>query len=161
MLSEAHARLRLWETCKDGACLCRESCGRDAAQCGARLAGESWAWLTQVVAAMLRGAKQAAASKAANIARLPYRARRIIRWPGVPCWDPIEFVQLHNGRWVRIDQAPAVPPLDPQVVALVASDWLRNALRRDGRGKARGEARGDARGEGPGDAKGTRAAASS
>jgi hypothetical protein len=101
---------------------------RDADRCGARAAPASWAWLKQAVAAVLAGKSLKAAAKAANLARLPYRARKIIRWPGVPCWDPVEFVQLHNGKWVRVDQAPAVPPLDPQFVALLASDWLRTAL---------------------------------
>jgi hypothetical protein len=37
---------------------------------------------------------------------------------------------MHDGKWVHVDQAPAVPPLDPQFVALLASDWLRSALQR-------------------------------
>jgi hypothetical protein len=130
LLHEAHARLRLWKACNDGACEHLRRCMRDADRCGARPAPASWAWLKQVVAAVLAGKSLEAAAKAANLARLPYRARRIIRWPGVPCWDPVEFVQLHNGKWVRADQAPAVPPLDPQVVALLASDWLDSALQR-------------------------------
>jgi hypothetical protein len=101
---------------------------RDADRCGARVAPASWVWLKQVVAAVLAGQSLQEAAKAANLARLPYRARKILRWPGVPCWDPVEFVQLHNGKWVRIDQAPAVPPLDPQFVALLASGWLPSAL---------------------------------
>jgi hypothetical protein len=145
ILREAHARLRLWKTCSDGACRHNRRCGGDGAQCGARLAPESWAWLAQVVQAMLRGQSQDAAIAAANLARLPYRARRTIRWH-VKCWDPIDFVQLHDGSWVRIDQVPARPPIDPHVVALAASDWLRSALRADGRGEAREEVRGDAKG---------------
>jgi hypothetical protein len=130
LLHEAHARLRLWKTCSDGACEHLRRCMRDADCCGARTTPASWAWLKQVVAAVLAGKSLKAAAKAANLARLPYRARKILRWPGVPVWDPVEFVQLHNGKWVRIDQAPAVPPLDPHVVALLASDWLRSALQR-------------------------------
>ena len=61
ILRAAHARLRLWGKCKDSACSRTETCGGDAAQCGARLAPESWAWLTQVVQAVLRGQPQAAA----------------------------------------------------------------------------------------------------
>jgi hypothetical protein len=129
LLREAHAWLRLWKTCNDGACRHHRRCSGDADGCGARAAGASWAWLKQVVAAVLAGKSLQAAAKAANLARLPYRARKILRWPGVPCWDPVEFVQLHNGKWVRIDQAPAVAPLDPQVVALLASGWLRSAVR--------------------------------
>jgi hypothetical protein len=128
LLHDAHARLRLWKTCNDGACEHLRRCMRDADRCGARATPASWAWLKQVVAAVLAGKSLQAAAKAANLARLPYRARKILRWPGVPVWDPVEFVQLHNGKWVRIDQAPAVPPLDPQVVALLASDWLPSAL---------------------------------
>jgi len=135
ILRDAHARLRLWGKCKDGACSRTETCGGDAAQCGARLAPESWAWLTQVVQAVLRGQPQAAAIEAANIARLPYRARRTVRWPGVPCWEPIEFLELHDGTWVRVDQVPAPAAIDPHVVALAASDWLARALRADRRGK--------------------------
>ena len=135
ILRAAHARLRLWGKCRDRACSRTETCGGAAAQCGARLAPESWAWLTQVVQAVLRGQPQAAAIEAANVARLPYRARRTVRWPGVPCWDPIEFAVMHDGTWVRMDQVPAPPPLDPHIVALAASDWLRHALRVDRRGK--------------------------
>ena len=135
ILRDAHARLRLWGKCKDSACSRTETCGGDAAQCGARLAPESWAWLTQVVQAVLRGQPQAAAIEAANIARLPYRARRTVRWPGVPCWEPIEFLELHDGTWVRVDQVPAPAAIDPHVVALAASDWLARALRADRRGK--------------------------
>src|SRR5438132_8674795 len=111
ILRDAHARLRLWSKCKDGACSRTETCGRDAAQCGARLAPESWAWLTQVVRAMLRGQPQAAAIEAAYVARLPYRARRPVRWPGGPCCDPIDLAQMHEGTWDRKAQDTAPPTL--------------------------------------------------
>src|SRR5260370_23866059 len=97
ILREAHARLRLWKTCSDNACRHNRRCGGDAAQCGARLAPESWAWLTQVVQAMLRGESQAAAIAAANVARLGYRQKRTVRGDG-KCWAPIDFGPLKDAK---------------------------------------------------------------
>jgi hypothetical protein len=92
-----------------------------------------------VLKGMLEGQPHDAAVKAANLARLPYRARRILRWPGVPCWAPLEFVQLHDGRWRRVDQVALPPPLDPQFERLVASPWLHSALGADARTDVRDE----------------------
>ena len=50
-----------------------------------------------------------------------------MRWQ-VPCWDPIEFFELHDGTWVRADQMPQRPPLEQPFVALATSRWLRDAL---------------------------------
>jgi hypothetical protein len=76
---------------------------------------------------MLAGASQDAAVEAANFAALGYRARRTVRWH-VKCWDPVEFVQLKDGTWVRAFDVPSRPPLDPKFFALAASPWLRDAL---------------------------------
>ena len=56
-------------------------------------------------------------------------------------------MELHDGTWLRIDQVPARAPIDPHIVALAASDWLRRALRADRRGKD--EARDDAKDAAP------------
>src|SRR5258707_13512946 len=76
---------------------------------------------------MLAGASQDAAVEAANFAALGYRARRTVRWH-VKCWDPVEFVQLKDGTWVRAFDVPSRPPLDPKFFSLAASPWLRDAL---------------------------------
>jgi len=106
-----------------------------------RIAPQSWQWLRHVLRGILEGQPHEAAVKAANLARLPYRARRILRWPGVPCWDPVEYVQLHNGSWRHIDQVPLPPPLDPQFERLVASPWVRDARAADVRTDVRGDAK--------------------
>src|SRR5262249_60196284 len=67
VLREAHARLRLWRTCGDKACLRSQSCGGEADQCGARVAPQGWAWLHQVIKAMQEGKSQSAAGQAANL----------------------------------------------------------------------------------------------
>src|SRR5205823_5682719 len=103
ILREANERLRLWGRCSDTNCQRERICCGDADQCGTRVAPESWAWLRHVVQEMLAGASQDTAVEAANRARLGYRARRTVRWQ-VPCWDPIEFFELHDGTWVRADQ---------------------------------------------------------
>jgi len=139
VLRAAHERLRLWGRCSDTNCQRERTCCGDADQCGARLAPESWQWLRHVLKGMLAGASHEAAVKAANLARLPYRVRRILRWPGVPCWDPVEFVQLHDGTWRRVDQVALPPPLDPQFERLVALPWLRMAVRADTGTDVRGE----------------------
>ena len=136
VMRDAHVQLRLWGRCNDANCQRERNCCGDAEPCGARVAPASWAWLRHVVQAMLEGASQQAAVEAANLARLPYRQRRTVRWH-VKCWDPIEFVQLHDGTWVRIDQAPTVPPIEPQFIALVASPWLHDAVRAAQRGEAK------------------------
>jgi len=79
VLRAAHERLRLWGRCSDTNCQRERTCCGDADQCGARLAPESWPWLRHVLKGMLAGASHDAAVKAANLARLPYRARRILR----------------------------------------------------------------------------------
>ena len=127
ILREANERLRLWGRCSDTNCQRERICCGDADQCGTRVAPESWAWLRHVVQEMLAGASQDTAVEAANRARLGYRARRTVRWQ-VPCWDPIEFFELHDGTWVRADQMPQRPPLEPPFVALATSRWLRDAL---------------------------------
>src|SRR5262249_56881740 len=68
VLREAHARLRLWRTCGDKACLRSQSCGGEADQCGARVAPQGWAWLHQVIKAMQEGKSQSEAVEAANFA---------------------------------------------------------------------------------------------
>jgi len=127
ILREAHARLRLWETCDKAGCRRCECCGGDVDRCGAGAAPEGWAWLRQVLNAMWGGASQEAAVEAANFAALGYRQRRTVRWH-VKCWDPVEFVQLKDGTWVRAFDVPSRPPLDPKFFALAASPWLRDAL---------------------------------
>src|SRR5262249_490304 len=109
-----------------------------AEQLRARIAPQSWQWLRHVLRGILEGQPHEAAAKAANLARLPYPGRRILRWPGVPCWDPVEYVQLHNGSWRHIDQVPLPPPLDPQFERLVASPWVRDARAADVRTDVRG-----------------------
>jgi hypothetical protein len=153
VLREAHERLRLWGRCSGTNCQRERTCCGDADQCGARLAPESWPWLRHVLKGILAGASHEAAVKAANLARLPYRARRILRWPGVPCWDPVEFVQLHDGTWRRVDQVPLPPPLDPRFERLVALPWLRRALGADARVEARAGPRSDAHSDARGEVK--------
>jgi hypothetical protein len=128
ILHAAHARLRLSRFCSDETCQRTGRCAGDANQCGARAAAQGWAWLRHVVRIMLAGKSQEAAVEIANFAALGYRQRRILRWPGVPCWDPVEFVQVHDGSWARVDQVPSRPPLDPQFFELAASPWLRMAV---------------------------------
>ena len=123
----AHAQLRLWGRCKNENCQRERNCCGDAEQCGTRVAAASWAWLRDVVQRMLQGTSRDAAVEAANFAALGYRQRRTVRWH-VKCWDPIEFVQLKDGSWVRADQTPSRPPLDRKFFELAASPWLRDAL---------------------------------
>src|SRR5262249_19031035 len=148
ILHEAHARLRFDETCQRTG-----RCAGDANQCGARAAAQGWAWLRHVVRLMLAGKSQGAAVEIANFAALGYRQRRILRWPGVPCRDPVEFVQLHDGSWKRVDQVPSRPPLDPQFFELAASPWLRMAVDAEATAEATAERgppdAGEARGSSP------------
>ena len=141
LLRAAHGRLRLWRRCSDTNCQRERSCCGDADRCGARIAPQSWQWLRHVLRGILEGQPHEVAVKAANLARLPYRERRILRWPGVPCWDPVEYVQLHNRSWRHIDQVPLPPPLDPQFERLVASPWVRDARAADVRTDVRGDAK--------------------
>jgi hypothetical protein len=130
VLHEAHARLGLWRVCNDKTCRRRESCGGDADQCGARVAAQGWAWLHHVIKAMREGKAQEAAIQAANQAVLGYRQRCVVRWPHVPYWDDIEFVQLADGSWEHANKAPSAPDIDPQFTELAASPWLRSAVAR-------------------------------
>src|SRR5262249_3694268 len=59
--------------------------------------------------------------------------------PGVPGGAPVEFVQLHDGTWRRVDQVALPPPLDPRFPRLVALPWLRRALGADARTDVGGE----------------------
>jgi hypothetical protein len=130
VLREAHARLRLWRLCEDQTCRRSKSCGGDADQCGARVAAQGWAWLNHAIKAMREGEAQEAAIEAANQAVLGYRQRCVVRWPNVPYWDDIEFVQLADGSWEKASKVPSVPDIDPQFTELAASPWLRNAVLR-------------------------------
>jgi hypothetical protein len=131
VLREAHARLGLWRLCDDKTCRRRESCGGDADQCGARVAAQGWGWLHHVIKAMREGKAQEAAIQAANQAVLGYRQRCVVRWPHVPYWDDIEFVQLADGSWEHANKAPSAPDIDPRFTELAASPWLRSAVRAD------------------------------
>jgi hypothetical protein len=133
VLREAHARLRLWRTCGDKACLRSQSCGGEADQCGARVAPQGWAWLHQVIKAMGEGKSQSAAVEAANFAALGYRDRVTIRWPNCPFWKPLEFFMRNDGTIIRTDIAPTQPDIDPQFIELAASPWLATALTADTR----------------------------
>src|SRR5215831_10817824 len=133
VLREAHARLRLWRTCGDKACLRSQSCGGEADQCGARVAPQGWAWLHQVIKAMQEGKSQSEAVEAANFAALGYRDRFILRWPNCPFWEPLEFFIRNDGTWIRTDIAPTQPDIDPQFIELAASPWLPTALNADTR----------------------------
>jgi hypothetical protein len=130
VLREAHARLRLWRLCEDQTCRRSKSCGGDADQCGARVGEQRWAWLNHVIKAMREGKAQEDAVEAANQAVLGYRQRCVVRWPHVPYWDDIEFVQLADGSWVKASQVASVPDIDPQFTELAGSPWLRNAVLR-------------------------------
>ena len=136
VMRDAHVQLRLWGRCKNENCQRERNCCGDAEPCGARVAPASWAWLRHVVQGMLEGASQQAAVEAANLARLPYRARRTVRWH-VKCWDPIEFVQLNDGTWTQAFRVPQPPPLEPQFIALVRSPWLQDAVRAAPRGETK------------------------
>jgi len=138
ILREAHARLRLWETCDKEGCRRGEICGGNVDQCAARAAPTDWAWLRHVVRIMLAGKSQKAAVEIANFAALGYRQRRIIRWPGVPCWDPVEDVQLQDGSWKLSDLVPRRPDLDPQFERLAVSPWLRAAVDADATARREG-----------------------
>jgi hypothetical protein len=130
VLREAHARLRLWRLCEDQSCRRSKSCGGDADQCGARVAAQGWAWLHHVIKAMREGKAHEAAIEAANEAVLGYRQRCVVRWPHVPYWDDIEFVQLADGSWAKASQVPSAPDIDSQFTELADSPWLRNAVLR-------------------------------
>jgi hypothetical protein len=79
---------------------------------------------------MREGKAQEDAVEAANQAVLGYRQRCVVRWPHVPYWDDIEFVQLADGSWVKASQVASVPDIDPQFTELAGSPWLRNAVLR-------------------------------
>lgn len=130
VLREAHARLSLWNLCNDKACRRTHSCGGEPDQCGARLAAQGWAWLHHLIKAMREGKAQEAAIEAANEAVLGYRRRFVVRWPNVPYWDDIAFVQLADGSWLKASNAPSAPDIDPAFFELAASPWLRSALER-------------------------------
>jgi hypothetical protein len=130
VLREAHARLRLWRLCDDQTCRRSKTCGGDADQCGARVAAQGWEWLHHVIKAMREGKAQEAAIQAANQAVLGYRQRCVVRWPHVPYWDDIEFVQLADGSWEKASKVPSVPDIDPRFTELASSPWLRSVVAR-------------------------------
>jgi hypothetical protein len=66
-------------------------------------------WLNHAIKAMREGEAQEAAIEAANQAVLGYRQRCVVRWPNVPYWDDIEFVQLADGSWEKASKVPSVP----------------------------------------------------
>jgi hypothetical protein len=115
VLREAHARLRLWRLCDDQTCRRSKTCGGDADQCGARVAAQGWEWLHHLIKAMREGKAQEAAIQAANQAVLGYRQRCVVRWPHVPYWDDIEFVQLADGSWEHANKAPSACSLQGMV----------------------------------------------
>src|SRR5260370_14914270 len=78
ILREAHARLRLWETCDKAGCRRCECCGGDVDRCGAGAAPEGCAWLRQVLNAMWGGAAPEAAVEGPHFAPLRYPARRTL-----------------------------------------------------------------------------------
>src|SRR5262249_60923865 len=73
VLREAHARLGLWRTCGDKACLRSQSCGGEVDQCGARVAPQGWAWLHQVIKAMREGQAQSPAGQGPKFRALGQR----------------------------------------------------------------------------------------
>src|SRR5258708_12324134 len=80
ILREAHARLRLWETCDKAGCRRCECCGGDVDRCGAGAAPEGWAWLRQVLNRMLAGASQDAAAEAPNFPPPRFPPPKPLRW---------------------------------------------------------------------------------
>ena len=74
ILREAHARLRLWETCDKAGCRRCECCGGDVDRCGAGAAPEGWAWLRQVLNRMLAGASQDAKADGGEVGQESQRA---------------------------------------------------------------------------------------
>jgi hypothetical protein len=123
-LGKAHARLGLWRLCDNDECRRSKCCGGDVDQCGARPAPQGWTWLHHVLKGLREGRSRPEAVEAANLATLGYRQRVTVRWK-VKGWDPIEFVQLHDGSWEHADVADARPPLDERFVRLAESAWLR------------------------------------
>jgi hypothetical protein len=90
-------------------------------------------WLHHVLKGLREGRSQPEAVEAANLATLGYRQRVTVRWK-VKGWEPVEFVQLHDGSWEHADVAAARPPLDERFLQLADSAWLRTGGRR---GRAR------------------------
>jgi hypothetical protein len=130
VLRKAHSRLGLSRLCDNDECRRSKRCGGDVDQCGARAAPQGWTWLHHVLKGLREGRSQPEAVEAANVATLGYRQRVTVRWK-VKGWEPIEFVQLHDGSWEHADIAAARPPLDPRFVKLAASAWLLIPSRRD------------------------------
>jgi hypothetical protein len=133
VLSKAHARLGLWRLCDNDECRRSKRCGGDVDQCGARAAPQGWTWLHHVLKGLREGRSQPEAMEAANLATLGYRQRVTVSWK-VKGWEPVEFVQLHDGSWEHADVAAARPPLDERFLQLADSAWLRTGGRR---GRAR------------------------
>jgi hypothetical protein len=116
-----------------GACATMTNAGAASAAAAtlinAARAPQGWTWLHHVLKGLREGRSQPEAVEAANLATLGYRRRVTVRWK-VKGWDPIEFVQLHDGSWEHADVADARPPLDPRFVKLAASAWLLTPSRR-------------------------------
>jgi hypothetical protein len=115
--------------CDNDECRRSKRCGGDVDQCGARAAPQGWTWLHHVLKELREGRSQPEAVEAANLATLGYRQRVTVSWK-VKGWEPVEFVQLHDGSWEHADVAAARPPLDQRFVKLAASAWFLTPLPR-------------------------------
>ena len=117
-----------------GACATTTNAGAASAaagtliECGARAAPQGWTWLHHVLKGLREGRSQPEAMEAAE-SRDAGLSPTSVSWK-VKGWEPVEFVQLHDGSWEHADVALSMN----EFLQLAESAWLRTGGRR---GRAR------------------------